>query len=238
MPSTAPYQDEPWTDVEKTYAAMVTQADAHFGQLLDLLEELALTSNTVVFLTSDNGGVNPDLTQLQRFASNGPLRGAKSSLYEGGIRVPMMVRWPGVTAAGGENGQPWSFQDFFPTACDLAGVAPPAGMDGVSVAPLLRGAPLDPKRPLYWEFYAFDMRKQDYDLGRMQKAVRQGRWKAIRPTPDAPVELYDVVADAGEQANVAASHPDVLAELQQWMDQQHTPPRKPEGVLSLQYARE
>ncbi len=238
IPTTAPYDNEPWTDVEKTYASMVTKADEHFGQLLDLLDELALSDNTVVFLTSDNGGVNPEVTDLHRFESNRPLRGAKSSLYEGGIRVPMLVRWPGVAAAGTESGQPWSFQDFFPTACELAGAPAPTGLDGSSVTPLLRGQPMDAERPLYWEFYPFNMKQQDYSLDRMQQAVRKGRWKAVRPSPNAPLELYDMQADIGETRDVAQSQPEVAADLLAWMDAQHSPPRKYDGVLSLQFARE
>lgn len=238
MPDTAPYENEPWNEVEKTYAAMVTKADAHFGQLLDLLDELSLAENTVVFLTSDNGGVAPENSGLERFASNGPLRGAKGNLYEGGIRVPMIARWPGKTTPGAEDGSPWNFQDFFPTACEIAGAAIPDGLDGKSVLPLLRGQNFDAERALYWEFYPFDMKAQDYRLDRMQQAVRKGQWKAVRPLPDAPVELYDLSTDPGEQQNLAGQQAAIAGELVAWMEQQHTPPRKHDGVLSLQFARE
>jgi len=238
MPNRAPYENEDWREVEKTYAAMITKADEHFGQLLDLLDELGLAENTVVFLTSDNGGVNPANTGLTRFESNGPLRGAKGNLYEGGIRVPMMVRWPGVTPAGKEHHEPWSFQDLFPTACEIAGAPAPAALDGRSVVPLLRGELMEPERPLYWEFYNFDMKTQQYRLDRMQQAVRRGKWKAIRPAPGQPLELYDLEADIGEQNNLAVAQPALAEELATWMRAQHTAPRKHEGTLSLQFSRE
>lgn len=238
MPNQAPYESEDWTDVEKTYAAMITKADEHFGTLLDLLDELGLAENTVVFLTSDNGGVDPKNTGLARFESNGPLRGSKGNLYEGGIRVPMMARWPGVTRAGTERHEPWSFQDFFPTACELAGVSAPAGLDGTSVLPLLRGEAANSERPLYWEFYNFDMKAQQYRLDRMQRAVRKGKWKLVRPSPEAPLELYDLSADPSEQHNLAEAEPDVAKDLDVWMSAQHTPPRPHEGTLSMQFARE
>ncbi len=238
IPSTAPYENEDWSEVEKTYAAMVTKADEHFGKLLDLLDELALSENTVVFLTSDNGGVNPENTGLNRFQSNGPLRGAKGNLYEGGIRVPMMVRWPGVSPAGTEHNEPWNFVDLFPTACEIAGTAAPTGLDGKSVVPLIRGQRMQPDRPLYWEFYPFDMKTQEYRLDRMQQAVRMGKWKALRPSPGAPLELYDVVADIGEQRNLAETELAAAKNAANFMDAQHTPPRKHNGILSLQFARE
>ncbi|MCW5964937.1 MAG: arylsulfatase [Bryobacterales bacterium] len=238
IPSQAPYENEDWTGVEKTYAAMVTKADEHFGKLLDLLDELQLAENTVVFLTSDNGGVDPANTGLARFQSNGPLRGSKGNLYEGGIRVPMIARWPGVASAGTERSEPWSFQDLHPTACELAGLPTPSDLDGKSVAPLLRGEAVHPERPLYWEFYNFDMKAQEYRLDRMQRAVRKGKWKLVRPSPEAPLELYDLSTDVGEQRNLADTESAVAKDLDVWMSAQHTPPRAHEGALSLQFARE
>lgn len=238
MPSVAPYENEEWSDVDKTYAAMCTKADEHFGQLLSLLEELGIADNTVVFLTSDNGGVDPKSASLERFQSNGVLRGAKGNLYEGGIRVPMMVRWPGVSPADTVNSEPWMFSDFFPTACEIAGAPAPEGLDGRSVVPLIRGESMEPDRGLYWEFYSFEMKTQQFRLDRMRQAARKGKWKAVRPDPDEPVELYDVVDDPGETRNLASAQPAVAAELDTWMRDQHTPPRQPETELSLQFARE
>lgn len=236
IPSVAPYENEPWTDVEKTYAAMVTKADSHFGRVLEALKENGLAENTVVFLTSDNGGVDAKSRQFDRFQSNGILRGAKGNLYEGGIRVPMMARWPGVTKPKSESGAPWAFYDFFPTACEIAGAKPPSGLDGRSVVSLLRGEDFDAERPLYWEFFPYDFKNQRYRLDAMQQAVRMGKWKAVRPTPAKPIELYDLSADPGERRNVAPDHADVTAKLAGIMTAQHSQPRKQEGELSLKFA--
>jgi arylsulfatase A-like enzyme len=237
MPSVAPYENEDWSELEKIYAAMVTMADDHFGKLLALLDDLGIADNTVVFLTSDNGGVAENSRGFNRFQSNGILRGHKGNLYEGGIRVPMIARWPGHSPAGTASDEAWGFYDFFPTACDLAGIPAPEGLDGRSVTPLLRGESADPERPHYWEFYPFDMQQQDYRLDRMQQAVRRGHWKALRPAPDAPVELYRLDDDPAESKNLAAEHPQLVAELEGWMQSQHTAPRKHDGPLSLQYSR-
>lgn len=236
IPSVTPYENEPWSDVEKTYAAMVTRADTHFGRLLEALKEHGLAENTVVFLTSDNGGVGAKSRGFDRFESNGPLRGAKGNLYEGGIRVPMMVRWPGAVKPKSESSVPWTFYDFFPTACEIAGATAPRGLDGRSVVPLLRGKAFDAERPLYWEFFQYDFRNQRYRLDAMQQAVRSGKWKAVRPGPEKPVELYDLSSDPGETRDVAASDAKLVAKLEGVMRAQHTLPRKQQGKLSLEFA--
>ncbi len=236
IPSVAPYENEPWSEVEKTYAAMVTRADSHFGRLLDALKENGLAENTVVFLTSDNGGVDAKSRKFDRFASNGKLRGAKGNLYEGGIRVPMIVRWPGVVKPRTESAVPWAFYDFFPTACEIAGARVPRGLDGRSVVPLLRGDGFDSERALYWEFFPFDFRNQRYRLEALQQAVRAGKWKAVRPGPEKPVELYDLSADVSESRDVALDHPELVKKLEGAMRAEHTEPRKPEEKLSLTFA--
>lgn len=237
IPGVAPYENEPWSEPEKAYAAMVTKADRHFGRLLEVLEENGLVENTVVFLTSDNGGVDANSRKFDRFQSNGALRGAKGNLYEGGIRVPMVVRWPGVTKSKSASAAPWAFYDFYPTACEIAGVPPPSGLDGRSAVPLFRGDALDAGRPLYWEFFPFDFKNQRYRLEAMQQAVRLGKWKAVRPRPDKPVELYDLSTDPRESRNAAPDHPDLVTRLEGVMRAQHTEPRKPEGPLSLDFAK-
>ncbi|MCC6262298.1 MAG: arylsulfatase [Bryobacterales bacterium] len=237
IPDVTSYEKEPWAPVEKAYAAMVTKADHQFGRLLDVLEENGLAENTVVFLTSDNGGVDANSRKFDRFQSNGTLRGAKGNLYEGGIRVPMMARWPGVTKSKSGSAAPWAFHDFYPTACEIAGAPAPSGLDGRSVVPLLRGDTLDAERPLYWEFFPFDFKNQRYRLEALQQAVRVGKWKAVRPRPDKPVELYDLSTDPGESRNAAPDHPVLVTRLEGVMRAQHTEPRKPEGPLSLDFAK-
>lgn len=236
IPGVTPYDNEPWSDLEKTYAAMVTKADSHFGRLLEVLKENGLAENTIVFLTSDNGGVDAKSRKFDRFESNGILRGAKGNLYEGGIRVPMMVHWPGVTKPKSESAVPWVFYDFYPTACEIAGAPPPRGLDGRSIVPLLRGKAFDVNRPLYWEFFPYDFKNQRYRLEAMQQAVRMGKWKAVKPSAQKPIELYDLSADPGESRSIASEHADMVAKFEAILKAQHTEPRKYEGELSLKFA--
>jgi arylsulfatase A-like enzyme len=213
VPSDAPYSDRPWPPPEKNKAAMITRLDADVGRLMAKLKELKLDDNTVVFFTSDNGPHKEGGNKPEFFQSSGPLRGIKRDLYEGGIRMPMIVRWPGRIKAGAVSDFVWAFWDFLPTAAELAGVKPPAGIDGYSVAPVLLGDSL-PKSHLYlyWEFHE----------GGSKQAVRFGDWKAVRLKPGGPVELYDLKADIGEQHNVAAQHPDVVARADEYIKQART----------------
>src|SRR5262249_9713812 len=142
------------------------------------------------------------------FQSSGPLRGIKRDLYDGGIRVPMVVRWPGRVKAGSESDFVWAFWDFLPTAAELAGVSAPAGIDGLSVVPTLTGQGSQKAHDaLYWEFH---------EQGSKQ-AVRTGDWKAVRLRPGAPIELYDVKSDPGESKNVASELPDVVARVEAYL---------------------
>lgn len=202
VPSDEPYGDRPWPQPQKNHAAMITRMDRDIGSLFARLKELGIDGNTIVFFTSDNGphkegGAKPDF-----FKSSGPLRGIKRDLYDGGIRVPMIVRWPGNIAPGTASDLPWAFWDFLPTAAALADVAAPEGLDGISVTPTLLGKTEEQKQHeyLYWEFHE----------GGFKQAVRIGSWKAVRPQTDAPVELYNIKDDAGEERNVAGKHPDIV----------------------------
>ncbi|NOZ24304.1 MAG: arylsulfatase [Planctomycetes bacterium] len=201
VPSYEPYADKPWPNPQKGHAAMITRMDRDIGRLLALLKELDIGENTIVFFSSDNGphqegGARPDF-----FDSNGPLRGIKRDLYEGGIRVPMIVRWPGKIKPGTVSDQVWAFWDFLPTAAEIAGVQPPDGIDGISMLPALLGREQTQHNYLYWEFH---------ERGTAM-AVRMGKWKAVRPLPKSPIELYDLSKDIGEEHNVADQHSDVVA---------------------------
>jgi arylsulfatase A-like enzyme len=208
VPSDAPYSDRSWPAVEKNKAAMITRLDAYVGQLLDKLKELKLDDNTIIFFSSDNGphkegGVDPKF-----FQSSGPLRGIKRDLYEGGIRVPLIVRWPGRIKPGTVNDQPWAFWDFLPTAAQLAGAKIPEKLDGLSMLAALQGLPQTSQHEfLYWEFH---------ERG-FQQAVRMGDWKAVRPQAGAPLELYNLSTDLGEKQNVAAQNPVVLAKIEEYL---------------------
>ncbi len=216
-PSDAPYSDKPWTALQKKYAAMVTDADAQLGRILALLDQHGLADNTIVFCTSDNGGPPaPDDRDGTFFRTNGDLRGYKGSLYEGGLRVPMIVRWPGKVAAGKTNATPWYFADFLPTAAAIAGAKPPPGIDGVSMLPALQGKSM-PARHLYWEQERMDNKNRRLVPGTLAQAVRHGEWKAIRHKPETPLELYNLAQDPSEKSNVASANPRVVAKLEEWL---------------------
>ncbi|HEY5911065.1 MAG TPA: arylsulfatase [Verrucomicrobiae bacterium] len=223
VPSDAPYSDEPWPQTEKNKAAMITRLDADVGRLLDKLHELKLDEETVVFFSSDNGphkegGVNPGF-----FQSSGPFRGIKRDLYEGGIRVPLIVRWPGKVKPGTVSNGVFAFWDFLPTAADIAGEKAPPGIDGISFLPTLLGRSQTNQHPaLYWEFH---------ERG-FQQAARMGDWKGVRSQADGPLELYDLKTDPGEKTNVAEQNQPVVAKMEDYLRTARTeselwPKRKP-----------
>jgi arylsulfatase A-like enzyme len=207
-PTDAPYSNEPWPQQEKNKAALITRLDHDVGQLLDQLDQLGLSRQTVVFFSSDNGphkegGVDPAFIH-----SSGPLRGIKRDLYEGGIRVPMIVRWPGTIRPGRVSDQVWAFWDFLPTAAALARTEAPSNINGISMLPTLLGQPqLRQHRFLYWEFHE----------GGSKQAVRYGNWKAIRLAPGSPLELYDLTHDISETNNVAAEHPRIVRRIDEFL---------------------
>ena len=184
-------------------AAMITRLDRDIGRLLDLLDELKLSANTLVIFASDNGPITAGGQDPEFFDSNGPLRDLKFTLYEGGIRVPFIARWPGRIARGSESPLVCDFADMFPTFATLAGANIPAGLDGVSLVPTLTGQPTKQvlRDHFYWE-------------AAPQQAVRRGHWKAYRGAPGRPVELYDLATDVGETKDVASAQPSVAAALE------------------------
>jgi arylsulfatase A-like enzyme len=194
-------QPEPRT----AYAAMITRMDRDVGRLMALLKELGLDDNTLVFFTSDNG-----MTFLAKdlladfFNSTGGLRGLKGEVYEGGIRTPMVARWPGKIKAGATNDQVWAFWDFLPTMAELVGAKPPADIDGVSVLPTLLAQKSIEHPPLYWEFH---------ERG-FHQAVRMDDWKGVRHGTQKPVELYDLKSDLAEKNDVVADHPDIVSKIE------------------------
>jgi arylsulfatase A len=205
------------------YAAMVTRLDRDVGRLMALLKELSLDENTLVFFGSDNGAVFPLAgTDPAFFQSNGPLRGYKQQLWEGGIRTPFLARWPGRIKAGSVSNHVGAFWDVLPTLCELAGEQPPADIDGISIVPTLLGrSGQKPHEYLYWEFHG--------EGGR--QAVRFGDWKAVREkvkqNRDTTPELYDLATDVGETKNVAAEHPDLAAKAAALMKAARTPSSEP-----------
>jgi len=206
VPDAGIYKDKDWTEQNKDYAAMVTRMDRDIGRLLSLLKRLGLNERTLVMFSSDNGPQKEGGADFEFFDSNGPLRGIKRDLYDGGIRTPFIARWPGRIKAGVVSDHIGYFGDFMATAAELAGVEPPPNLDSISFAPTLLGQPERQKRHdyLYWEFH---------ERGFAQ-AVRLDDWKAVRLGTKKPVELYDIKSDLGEEHNAAAQHPEVVAKVE------------------------
>jgi arylsulfatase A-like enzyme len=229
IPNGAPYSDKrgrlkPQPELGPAYAGMVTRMDRYAGQLLSLLKQLELERDTLVFFTSDNGGMFAGF-ENDFFRNTAGLRGQKGNLYEGGIRVPMIARWPGRIAAGRVSDFAWAFQDFLPTAAEVAGVAAPKGIDGISVLPVLLGKAQKPHEELYWELPRYDGARKVFQDEVPMQAMRRGRWKAVRPKPNGPVELYDLAADRAESKDLAAARPELAAEFDRRLKGARTPPR-------------
>ncbi|HPS02495.1 MAG TPA: sulfatase [Candidatus Sumerlaeota bacterium] len=191
------------------YASMVYSMDENLGRVLDTLKELGIDNETVVFFTSDNGGLSTQL-RGQAPTSNLPLRAGKGWLYEGGIREPLIVRAPGLTRGGGVCSTPVVSTDFFPTILDLAGLSlqPRLHRDGVSLKPLLRGESTLSRKAIFWHFPHYH--SSGWTPG---GAVRAGEWKLIEFYEPGTVELYNLRDDMGEQLNQAQTFPQIVEEL-------------------------
>ena len=207
------YKDEKWTEQQKNYAAQVTRLDSDVGRLLAKLKELKLDEKTLVIVAGDNGSSfapNSEIGKLFDQTMGGKLRGFKRSLYEGGLRQACVARWPGVVPAGKVSDDPWAFWDFLPTCADLIGAKLPAEekTDGVSILPLLKGGAAPKREYFYWELH---------ESGPSLQAIRFGDWKAVKNSPSAAVELYDLKDDPGEKTDLATKNPDVVAKAAKLM---------------------
>jgi len=212
VPSLEPYSNESWKREDKAYAAMITRLDGYVGKILDQLKAAGIDENTLVMFTSDNGGHINDV-----FQSNGELRGQKRDLFEGGIRVPLIARWPAKIQTNTVSEHVSAFWDFLPTACELVGTTAPANIDGISLLPTLLGKEQPQHDYLYWEFHWWQPAKQ---------AVRFGDWKAVKLHGDENNEsqlmLFNLAEDLAEQHDLAAQHPDIVARAQALMNEAHT----------------
>ncbi len=218
------YKDKPWPEPARRYAAMVTMLDRQVGEILALLKSLDLERNTLVMFSGDNGGndyfVTPEFPRGVHGANKHPqtgveFRGRKGTLYEGGLRIPVVARWPGKIAPGRVSDHLWYFPDILPTFAEIAGAPVPADIDGLSLLPELIGEAAAGRKQaqhpyLYWEFVG-------------QTAVRAGDWKAVQPKPAAAWELYDLKTDVSETKNLAAAQPDILSRLQTYATAAHAP---------------
>ena len=215
VPDYGIYTDKDWPNPEKGYAAMISRMDADVGRMMELLNECEIDEKTLVLFTSDNGPHNEGGHSHEFFNSNGELTGFKRSMHEGGIRVPLIARWPGKIAPGTVSDHPSAFYDFLPTACELAGVEPPKEIDGISYLPTLLGGPERQKKHeyLYWAS----------EEGATSVGVRYQQWKLVQyPAPKKPSQkkqdpdrgptwrLYDLTEDLGERNNLAEQHPEVV----------------------------
>jgi arylsulfatase A-like enzyme len=213
VPDFGPYGEKAWPEERKGYAAMITRLDRDVGRIMDLLGELGLEENSVIFFTSDNGPM-PDREMTAYFNSSGSLRGGKRYLYEGGIRVPMIVSWKGTIEPGSRTDLVSAFWDFLPTACDLAGLEVPPDIDGISYLPTLRGHSQPGHELLYWEFM---------ERGGSQ-AILKYPWKLIRNQvishPPGTLELYQLESDPVEENNLVGEHPGLVEELLDLMTQE------------------
>jgi uncharacterized sulfatase len=193
------------------YAAMIEDLDRSIDRILSRLEELDLSDDTIIVFTSDNGGLRQIYTRVGEIVStNAPLRDEKGTLYEGGIRVPMIVRWPGVTEPGSVCDEPATTADLLPTFCQMASAdLPDQPIDGASLVPLLADANADLGRDAIYFHYPH------YHHSRPAGAIRAGQWKLIEFFDGAPLELYDLKGDIGESVNLAPQMPDRAQRLQQ-----------------------
>jgi arylsulfatase A-like enzyme len=193
------------------FPAMIECLDDGVGELLDLLDELAIEERTLVIFTSDNGAHVEGGHRPQFWDSNGPLRGHKRALYEGGIRAPMLARWKGTVASGSTSAHISAFWDMLPTFCEIAGAQAPDGLDGISMVPELLGKRQEQHDFLFWEFQ-----------GRAW-AVRKGDFKAVvPPRGKRTVELYDLSKDLSEEKDIAGAHPGLVEEMKAIAKAAHT----------------
>eukprot|EP00913_Durusdinium_trenchii_P010931 g10260.t1 len=216
IPELGEYAGKNWPTPQKGTAAMISRLDRDVGRIFARLKKHGIDENTIVFFTSDNGPHNEGGNKAAFFDSNGKLRGTKRDLYEGGIRVPMIVRWPGKAPAGTVSNHIGYFGDFLATAADIAGVKNPPKTDGISFLPAILGKNDEQKQhqALYWEFY---------ERGSAQ-AVRMGDWKGVvKPLGGSRVELYNLKDDLGETKDISAEHPDVVAKIRQAIKISHVP---------------
>ncbi|WP_442510943.1 arylsulfatase [Novipirellula sp. SH528] len=220
VPTTAPYSDRDWERKAKKYAAMIHMLDQDVGRITQLVDQSGIGNETLIIFTSDNGGHH---SVAKRFDTNGPLRGYKRDLTEGGIRVPLIARWPGQIPANKTSDQVIAFQDMLPTFAELAGAKTPANLDGISVVTALIGGKLQSDREfLYWDF--------GHCRNRYHQAVRWKDWKGIRSDirlgVAGPIQLYDLRHDLGEEHDVATDHPEVVQHIEQIMNTAVTPSEK------------
>lgn len=216
---TSMYADVP-DPTTREYYGSISLVDHEVGRLLAVLDTRGLRDRTLVLFTSDNGpeGLRRYPNAIHSHGSAGPLRGMKLSMYEGGLRVPGIVRWPGRVKPGGTCDEPVVFYDVLPTLCAVAGVSPETRTDGVNVLPLLDGRPVERPVPLHWQ----------YDIaqgGPWRIALRRGPWKLLADADRTHFALYDLSADIAEKHDRAGDHPEIVKQLGTELERLYLPAR-------------
>lgn len=237
VPNLGIYENRDWQEAHKKQAAMISLLDKDVGRIMDHLKELGIDKNTIVFFTSDNGAHGNGGT-VEFFEASGPLRGKKGDLYDGGIRTPMIVRWPGKIKAGSTSDHVGAFWDVMPTFADLTDINMSDEItDGISFLPELESKSQPDHKFLYWEYFSTDYQwTPDQKTLRNQlksQAVRMGKWKAIRhnqhkdfkdePIAFSEIELYNLETDVSESNNVASQYPNVVEVMLEKMIKSHSP---------------
>lgn len=198
------------------FAAMMENLDNQIGHMLDMLKKLGVDDNTIIIFTSDNGAHKEGGHDPNFWNSTGGLKGYKRVMHEGGIRTPMLVRWPKHIKAGRVSDHISAFWDVLPTACELVGTKVPSDTDGISFLPELKGEKQPKHKYLYFEF----------TTGKQQKlhsqAVRFGKWKMYK-LANKPMQLYDLEKDPYEKNDISKKHPDLISEMKNIVDEAHTP---------------
>lgn len=212
------YNDKPWTQQQKAYAAQVTRVDSDMGELVDTLKELGIDKNTLIVFSGDNGSSFSPKSEIgKRFdqASNG-LRGFKRGMYEGALRQAALAWWPSTVPAGRVDEQPWAFWDLLPTFVEMSGATPPEGYetDGHSLVEYLKGGDAPKRDYFYWELHPGN---------RAIQAARWGNWKAVRNGADKSIEIYNLTDDAAESNNLAKSRPDLVKKAAAILKAAHRP---------------
>jgi arylsulfatase A len=217
------YADQP--EMRAAYAAMVTRLDREVGRIVEQVRRVGQERNTLFVFTSDNGNALGILSE-EYFNSSAGLRGHKQNLYEGGIRTPMIARWPGRVKPGAVSALPWSFCDMLPTLAEIGAAKAPEGIDGISIAPTILGRE-QRRRPewMYWELPRWNAAANRFRDEIPMQAARSGDWKVIRPQPGGPLELYNLRSDRQESKDLANSEPKILARMETFLKSARTTPR-------------
>jgi arylsulfatase A len=214
-----PVENTEWPAEERAFASMLKALDDYVAKILEAVDEQGIADNTVILVASDNGAHNEGGHDFEFFNSSGPLSEYKRSFHDGGLRSPMIVRWPGVVRPGTVSNHISAFWDVMPTLCEIAGAPIPSHTDGISFLPELKGHEQEKHEYLYWEFNEDIYRNK----GQYKQAVRMGKWKGVYYIDNDNFELFNIENDLSEQNNLAIQYPEVVKAIHQKMDEAHTP---------------